>query len=593
MDYKAFDWLKTMLVPSGTTTIFKAQLKIFYLMLGANVLKGLIHLYYAQTFYNGEGSINAISLILISLALVATLRIFPRYIKFGIHFAITATILHVYYRIFNESVGADTIAIQNILMVVVSSFYGLGAIWGVFYTVIACIAPIACNYISFRYTGLQILPGNLNDFYIGINFLVILLSHFYFHRVLFKTIADKDLVNAELEKNAEEKRTFHSVMAHELRTPLNSVIGIASLMIDESGDNKQKEQLDLLKFSAENLLSLINDILDINKLEAGKVELEELNFNCHTLIKSIANSMDTQTKAKAIALVIDVDNAIKQQTYRGDVTRMSQVLYNLVGNAVKFTEHGEVHLSAKILEYQQDRHLIRFKVKDTGIGMSLSQQHTIFKPFVQATKHTNRKFGGTGLGLYIVKQLVEMFGSDVYLESEPNKGTMIYFDIWLTQVTKENPSVNEPQQNAESRLEKLSVLLVEDNMINIYFMKQLFIRWNIKADFAENGALAVGRVQNNKYDVILMDMQMPVMDGIEATLMIRSLADSEKANTPVIALTASITNEIKEEILRSGMNDYLQKPFELADLKSKLLKFVPTAQLEPPALKQRTRAVEL
>ncbi len=575
MYQKASAKVNSILFPAGSSAIFKAQIKLFYLMLGANVLKGLIYLYNAYAYYDGDGSGRAFRLIITSLLLIAALRLFPRFIRFGIHWAVSATILHIYYRVFNEGVGSDVIAMQAILMVIVSSFYGLNARWGIFYTLLACAAPLLVNYFDFRWTGLQVLPAALNDLYIAVNFFVILMSHVYFHKVLFRTLNEKDVLNRELSHHAEARSSFLSTMAHELRTPLNSVIGIAGLLVDEKKNEVRKQHLDTLKFSADNLLALINDILDINKLDAGKIELEAVPFSCYTLLQSISASMASQLKGKSLDLVFELDPALKSRTYESDATRLAQILFNLTGNAVKFTDAGTVSLTAVLRQETGDYDLIRFEVKDTGIGMTPEQQEGIFDPFVQASKSITRQFGGTGLGLAIVKQLLDMFGSTIHLDSRPGKGTRIYFDLKLKRISHvaqlPSEAAFEEAPEFHSGLQKLSVLLAEDNMMNIYFMKHLLKRWNIMADVAENGQVAVDMLQSKHYDVILMDLQMPVMDGIESAKIIRSLRDPLKCKTWIIALTASITPEVLERIRLSGINDYLEKPFQAEDLKARLV----------------------
>jgi two-component system, sensor histidine kinase len=247
------------------------------------------------------------------------------------------------------------------------------------------------------------------------------------------------------------------------------------------------------------------------------------------------------------------------------------VLYNLVGNAIKFTEQGEVSLMAELLEINEGGYKIRFKVTDTGIGISEDQQKLVFEPFQQATASTTRKFGGTGLGLAIVKQLVEMFGSQIHLESRLSVGTTFYFDLPLKLVEQEPATFNSTTVTAnEKSLSDLRILLAEDNMMNIYFMKQLFKRWDITADIAENGAEVLELLTANDYDLILMDMHMPVMDGMQATEQIRKMNDPAKANVHIIALTASVSDQIQKRVIACGMNDYLHKPFQLEELRAKL-----------------------
>lgn len=567
MSYKTF---RSFLIPDKATSIVEAQIKLAYLMLIANICKGFIFLYDAQYNHDGSGSFSSLLIIASFVVAIFILNRFPGVFKFGVHLSIVLTTAHIYYRTFNENVVVDVITIQAIFIVMIIGFYGLNAKWGAIYSFIAAAAPVLCHYVDFSFSGSLPLPEGLNDIYVGINFLVILVSTIYFHEALFGSLHEKDKLNRELSTASESKSIFLSTMAHELRTPLNSVIGIASLLIEDNKDSKQKGPLDILKFSAENLLALINDILDVNKLTAGKLELEEVSFNFYTLINSVATSMSYLVDEKSLSFKIDIDPDIETNVYEGDATRMSQVLFNLVGNAVKFTEKGGVTISTKLLDKKEGRHLIRFIIEDTGIGISESQQAVIFDPFVQASTNTTRKFGGTGLGLYIVKQLVEMFGSSLQLESKMGVGTRISFDFWLKEVPAESVVATTAKISSHGSLSRLKVLLVEDNMMNIYFMQQLFQRWNIHADIAENGQEAVDAIYAKNYDLILMDMHMPVMDGLEATRQIRKLGDPLKANTHIIALTASVSDEVRDKVRSSGMNDYLPKPFQLDDLREKL-----------------------
>lgn len=563
--------IKSYLIPIGSTSIFEAQLKLFYLMLGANVFKGGIYLFDAYSRHQGDGSGRAIRLIFTSMLLIVALRLFPKYIKFGIFWAVSATVLHIYYRVFNRDIGADVVTLQAIVMVIISSFYGLNARWGIFYTVIASAAPILCHYISFRWTGLQPLPEGLNDVYIGVNFLVILMSHVYFHGVLFGSLRAKEHLNEQLKSVADSKTAFLSTMAHELRTPLNSVIGIANLLVEENRNQKENEHLEVLKFSANNLLSLVNNILDLNKLDSGKLEMDKVSFNWHTLLNSVCSSMTPQVKKKSLMLHLELDPVIKNVTYEADATRLSQVLFNLIGNAVKFTNEGAVTIVLALLSTKENGDLIRFKVVDTGIGISQSEQRVIFDPFTQATADTTRKFGGTGLGLSIVKQLVEMFGSEIHLESRIGAGTTIYFDLLLKRSAEDRQNPKASSKTDEIDLGHLRILLAEDDMMNIYFMRKLLQRWNIKVDVAESGDQAL-RLNNEKhYDVILMDVNMPIMSGLEAAAAIRKHDDPVKSLVHIIALTGEVSDEIKDKIKAYGMNDYLPKPFQLEELKNKLV----------------------
>ncbi|WP_185960363.1 ATP-binding protein [Pedobacter westerhofensis] len=555
----------------GSTSIQTAKLKLFYLMLGANVLKGLLYLGDAIVRYHGMGSFRALRLIVTSIIMIMLLKRFPKLLYWGIHYAIIGTILHLYYRVFNQHVGADIISIQCIYMVIISAFYGLNKFWGVIYTLIAAAAVILYHYIGFRMDGLHPLPMVTNDLYICINFMVILLSHIYFHGVLYGNLREMESLNEQLRISNEHRTNFLSTMSHELRTPLNSVIGISGLLIHNNSDPRQKQELDMLKFSAEGLLTLINDILDINKFDSGKLELEVIPFNLSALLNNISESVARQHTAKKLAVVIEIDEALKEVSFLGDPTRLGQIMYNLLGNAMKFTNEGQITVSAELLGQTPEYDKIRIQVSDTGIGISESQLENIFEPFRQASNSTTRKFGGTGLGLSIVKKLVEAFGGQIQVKSVQGQGTSFSFEIAMKQTTAnvlQNRS-GEPQE--EKKLTEIRILLAEDNMMNIYFMQQVFKRWEISADVAENGTEVLELLAKNHYDVILMDMHMPVMDGIEATREIRQLEDQSKANVYIIALTATVSDDIQIKVREYGMNDYLPKPFQLDELRNLLL----------------------
>jgi signal transduction histidine kinase/CheY-like chemotaxis protein len=571
MPGKLFKLLPTINTSAAETPLHEARLKLFYLMLGANVLKGFIYLFDAISNHHGDGSGRAIRLMVSSVVIIWVLRRFPKIIYWGIHYAVVATILHVYYRVFNQSVGADVVALQAIFMVIISAFYGLGKKWGAIYTVIAFASVILIHYISQRFTGLHPLPVQLNDIYIAVNCLVILMSHVYFHAVLYGNLRQSELLSERLAELAETKSNFLSTMSHELRTPLNSVIGIAGLLINDNADAKQKEQLDVLKFSAEGLLTLINDILDINKLESGKFELEHAPFDLERMLNGIVQGMMFKVEEKGLQLNTHIDEGIKGKRFFGDSARLSQVIYNLVGNAIKFTEKGQVSLRAEITSSIDGLYTIHFEVEDSGIGISEAQQKLIFEPFKQAAASTTRKFGGTGLGLSIVKQLVEKFGSEVNMKSELGRGSTFYFDLVFQEDTSALPVLTDTAGSGEFDLSNLSILLAEDNMMNIFFMKQLFKRWNITADIAENGEEVIALLEDKHYDVILMDMHMPILDGMEAAKRIRQGADPVKANTYIIALTASVSDHIQTRIKDYGMNDYLPKPFQLEELRERLI----------------------
>jgi signal transduction histidine kinase/CheY-like chemotaxis protein len=556
---------------SNPPSIWRAQQQLFYVMLGGNILKGLVKLTIAISGNQTGDVYRALFFIISTALLIFLVKRFPRYIAIGIHFALLSTIFHVYHRVFTPLIGADILALQYVFLTIVCSFYGLNKSWGTFYTLLASGALFLPSYLNFTWPpGLQPYPHPYNDIYILINIAVILLAHIYFHGVLYGNINSKNALNEKLAEAAKTKTDVLSTVSHELRTPLNSVIGIASLLIQDNKDVKQKEQLDALKFSAESLLALINNILDINKLESGRFELESIPFSLPTLLNSISKGAAIKAEENKIGFTLKIDEELNKVHVIGDPTRLSQILYNLVGNAVKFTKKGGVTMDVAVLQQLGDRYTVRFKVSDTGIGISKEQQRLIFEPFAQASVDTTRKFGGTGLGLSIVKQLVEMQGSQIQMESTVGEGTCFFFDLQFKTsiLVPANLTINAP--DPESDISSLRILLAEDNIMNVYFMKQLFKRWNITADFAENGEEVLAHLAEKNYDVVLMDMHMPVMDGAEATRIIRQLKDIEKATVYIIALTASVSDNVQNKVKECGMDNYLHKPFQLDELKDKL-----------------------
>ncbi|MEO1438407.1 MAG: response regulator [Bacteroidota bacterium] len=359
------------------------------------------------------------------------------------------------------------------------------------------------------------------------------------------------------------KAEFLSAMSHELRTPMNAVVGLTNYLMRQDPRPDQVEMLNTLEFSANNLLSLINDILDFSKIEAGKIDLEEVDFNLHDLIKGVSSSLGTKADDKGIALNYHYDQKLPNWV-KGDPTRLSQILNNLVGNALKFTNaKGNVDLNVRLLEDVKGKHQIYFEVVDTGIGIPQDKLDSIFENFTQAASFTTRKYGGTGLGLSITKKLLEIQDSAIQVKSKEGEGSTFYFTLSLGTSEKNNVSKSSVnlRKVEEQKLDGYKVLLVEDNKINQVVAKKFLSMWKMEIDVAENGLIAVEAVQKKKFDIILMDLQMPEMDGFEATRMIRSLGGAYE-DLPILALTASAVLEIKSKAFEVGMNDYIMKPFD-------------------------------
>ena len=386
-----------------------------------------------------------------------------------------------------------------------------------------------------------------------------------------KKKTETELIAAKEEalQLSRAKDMFISVMSHEIRTPLNAVIGMSHLLLDDNPVEIQQENLGILKFSAENLMMLINNVLDFTKIETGNIELEKAEVDLHELVQSIAGSMQYTANEKKIYLKYSVDAAIPKFVI-GDRTRLCQVLLNLVGNAVKFTETGGVNIDLQVIEKGSNSVKIRFAVSDTGIGIANDKINTIFESFKQAESDTSRKYGGTGLGLAITKKLIELHQAAIHVDSVPAKGSTFWFTI---KFDTEDLHIIYKNTKVETGLQ-LNVLVVDDNQINRLLINKVISKWGAHLDFAENGQEAVDKVESiPNLDVVLMDIHMPVMGGLEATRIIRSKSEAYYQQLPIIALTASMLNSEVNEIEKAGMNDYILKPFDPKALYDKLAKY--------------------
>ncbi|MEM7297440.1 MAG: ATP-binding protein, partial [Bacteroidota bacterium] len=362
----------------------------------------------------------------------------------------------------------------------------------------------------------------------------------------------------EAEGAAKAKSDFLSVMSHEIRTPLNSVIGTTYHLLDEKPRRDQVEDLKNLKNSSEYLLTLINNVLDYSKIDAGKLELQLTAVRLKGFCSNIFNVFNPIAEAKKITLNFNYDDSLPP-IVELDKTRVNQILTNLLGNAIKFTDKGEVNFSVSTgISEKQGTEEIIFRVEDTGIGISNDLRDRIFQSFEQASTSTTRKYGGTGLGLSITKQLVEQMGSTIYLESEIGKGSVFYFALNL--VVKE--AIEREYHKGELLLTGYKVLLVEDNKMNVLIAKRLLEKWEMDVELAKNGKEAIKMAESSTYDIILMDLQMPVMDGYDATQILR-----EKGfKLPILALTASAMFEKTEKMEKVGLDGMVTKPFNPHDL---------------------------
>lgn len=367
------------------------------------------------------------------------------------------------------------------------------------------------------------------------------------------------------EQASNAKTEFLSTMSHEIRTPLNAVIGLSNYLVEENPREDQKESLDNLKFASENLLSLINDILDYNKIDAGKIDFEEKPFNVRRLLDGTIAAYGHIAEEKGVELTYTVDQHVPEVIV-GDITRLSQVLTNLIGNAIKFTKKGYVEVSLNFVARTNDKVAVKFSVQDTGVGIPEDKQRLIFESFTQASSSTTREFGGSGLGLSITDKLLGLMGSKLFLKSEIGVGSLFYFTQFfeVAEPDQVKPIIN--SKNNGVSLEGSHVLIVEDTVVNILVARKFLEKWEMIVDSAENGEIAVEKIKTNHYDIVLMDLQMPVMDGYQATIAIRQMG----VQTPIIALTAAAVTEVIAKIKDVGMNAYVTKPFNPMVLHDKM-----------------------
>ncbi|PCE64086.1 PAS domain-containing hybrid sensor histidine kinase/response regulator [Sediminicola luteus] len=373
------------------------------------------------------------------------------------------------------------------------------------------------------------------------------------------------------------KDQFLSTMSHEIRTPLHGVIGLSHLLLAENPKPEQMENLTALKYSSEHLLSLVTDILDYNKITSGNLNLEEAEFSLDCILTGMKSIFQHRAQQKNIAFNIRTDHDLPD-LFLGDATRISQILTNLIGNAIKFTEHGSVLVEVETIKHQGQGQPLRFKVSDTGIGISNQKIEKIFHSFVQANLDTTRKYGGTGLGLAICKELLELMGSQLGVESNLGKGSVFSFDIILnlpeSQDHLRNIEVHEDYPMIKTTMENCRILIAEDNRVNTLIIKKLMKNWGVSFDIVENGLLALEKAMTQNYDLILMDLQMPVMNGYDATRAIRQSLNSKNNSIPIYALSASCGMDINHKLNEYGLNGLIRKPFDPSELKKNLLNIV-------------------
>ncbi|MBX2906874.1 MAG: response regulator [Taibaiella sp.] len=572
------NWSLSKTLATQTSSFDKARVRIIFTILIFSMVKSALAITQFAIAHSNLQLIRAVIAGILYVTLTKILLSRPDKVKQLAHTMLTAGVLIVWSSIFVYSHRVNLVTTQFILMIVLSSFYTLGTRLGAIYSVAATLPVVLLFVLQDMFGILQ--PLQPEETYllgikivIGLNFASIVVAHHLFYMALRDSIAEKEELNKQLELSINEARelaatrsNFLSTMSHELRTPLNSVVGIAELLIEDKPTERQRENLQILHSSAIDLLSLINNVLDINKIDSRKLELEKVTFSLSRFLDDLTRSFRKRAEEKHLDFHLNVDTSLSNVVVNSDPTRLAQVMYNLLSNALKFTDTGSISVSANIIGKTQDRITVAMSVTDTGIGIAADRQSAVFEAFAQASADTTRNYGGSGLGLAIVRQVLQLLGSKIEMESEIGKGSRFYFTLTLPLAETTSPAATSSAVAPEIR--HLRILVAEDDKVNRLIIKKQLARLQLEAEIVENGQLALDATMTKPFDVILLDLHMPVLNGYETIKTIRNREEMSKARAYVVAFTAAVTEQ--EQIMAAGFDDFLYKPVQLADLQKKL-----------------------
>jgi signal transduction histidine kinase/CheY-like chemotaxis protein len=444
-------------------------------------------------------------------------------------------------------------------------------LWQIIFLVASTTICLVVSLFFFpEFSSVQQISTDIVKTMFKANFVISLVLTIIFSYLIYRITQQKEseltIAKEIAEENAKIKLQFLSNMSHELRTPLNGIIGTTNLLKSETHNEIQNEHFELLTYSSTQMLSLVNDVLNFSKIDSGKIELEESRFNLETFIKNIYNSFAQQFEAKHLYFKLATDDDINFNILSDDI-RLSQILNNLLSNALKFTHTGGVTFGVKVIENTVSKLAVYFSVTDTGIGIPTEKKDKIFESFIQADLNTTRKYGGTGLGLSISKRLAEVFKTTLNVESIVNVGTTFYFDVLFAKDNTREEIIAKPIDDFKD-LNGMTVLIAEDNKINMLIARKFLTKWGVILTEAVNGKEAIIFCENNIYDLVLLDLEMPEADGYTALKGIRKIYPT----IPAIAFTASAFENIEQQLLQKGFNEYILKPFSPQDLNTKLFK---------------------